>query len=348
MSKVALIISLNFHPGHVSHMVASYKQMDELGYDSKYCVSEGFLPYLPAESCVSVYGKDKLSKVDVAVFVFPSQKNLLLIRKLKRQGAKIIYIFHEPLAPMKEYRKAGFSYKYLAKLWLINRISSLTVKWSDVVLVPSKKAEEFYHANPLYKNDNVYYLPLMYDDERTAKHANGKRKYFSYIGTVAADHSFSEFLQFVEWAVKEKKLTQLNFLIATKSEFEVPQTLANSPRVVIQKGRPLSDEEINTYYASAFVVWNAYARTTQSGVLAKSFMFATPAIVLKRNLSEFTMDGQEVIAINDNTSFMEIENAASQITENFGDYSNAARKRFEDTFYYRKYNEKFKEILSSL
>ena len=114
MSKVALIISLNFHPGHVSHMVASYKQMEELGYDSKYCVSEGFLPYLPAESCVSVYGKDKRSKVDVAVFVFPSQKNLLLIRKLKRQGAKIIYIFHEPLAPMKEYRKAGFSYKYLA------------------------------------------------------------------------------------------------------------------------------------------------------------------------------------------------------------------------------------------
>ena len=27
----ALIISLNFHPGHVSHMVASYKQCEELG-----------------------------------------------------------------------------------------------------------------------------------------------------------------------------------------------------------------------------------------------------------------------------------------------------------------------------
>lgn len=348
MSKVALIISLNFHPGHVSHMVASYKQMEELGYDSKYCVSEGFLPYLPAESCVSVYGKDKLSKVDVAVFVFPSQKNLLLIRKLKRQGAKIIYIFHEPLAPMKEYRKAGFSYKYLAKLWLINRISSLTVKWSDVVLVPSKKAEEFYHANPLYKNDNVYYLPLMYDDERTAKHANGERKYFSYIGTVAADHSFNEFLKFVEWAVKENKLTQLKFLIATKSEFEVPQTLVNSQRVVIQKGRPLSDEEINEYYASTYVVWNAYARTTQSGVLAKSFMFGTPAIVLKRNLSEFTKDGQEVFAIDDNTSFEEIEKAILEITSDFNHYSTSARKRFEDTFYYRRYNEEIKEILSSL
>ena len=306
------------------------------------------MPYLPTNSRISVYGKDILSKVDVAVFVFPSQKNLLLIRKLKRQGAKIIYIFHEPLAPMKEYRKAGFSYKYLAKLWLINRISSLTVKWSDVVLVPSKKAEGFYHANPLYKNENVFYLPLMYDDERTAKHANGERKYFSYIGTVAADHSFSEFLQFVEWAVKENKLTQLNFLIATKSEFEVPPILVNSQRVVIQKGRPLSDEEINEYYASTYVVWNAYARTTQSGVLAKSFMFGTPAIVLKRNLSEFTKDGQEVVAIDDNTLFEEIEKAILEITGDFNHYSTSARKRFEDTFYYRKYNEKFKEILSSL
>ena len=344
----ALIISLNFHPGHVSHMVASYRQMAELGYGPAFCVAEGFVPYLPSGSNVIVYGKDVMPKTDVAIFVFPSQKNLLLIRKLKRQGAKIIYIFHEPLAPMKEYRKAGFSYKYLAKLWVINRISSLTVKWSDAVLVPSKKAEEFYHANPLYKNENVHYLPLLYDDERTTQLAERKREYFGYIGTVAADHSFIEYLQFVEKAIAENQLSQLKFLIATKSEFEVPQVLAESSRVVIQKGRPLSDAEINERYASTFVVWNAYARTTQSGVLAKSFMFGTPAIVLKTNLSEFTVDGQEVAAIDDNTSFEEIEKAVLRITRDFDHYSSAARKRFEKTFFYRQYNETFSKILESL
>lgn len=347
MSK-ALVISLNFHPGHVSHMVASYRQHEELGYESVYCVDEGFVPYLPRDSRISVYGKDKISDVSVAVFVFPSQKNLLLIRKLKRQGAKIIYIFHEPLAPLKEYRKAGFSYKYLAKLWVINRISSLTVRWSDAVLVPSRKAEEFYHANPLYKNENVHYMPLLYDDERTEKYAGMERHYFGYIGTVAADHSFTEYLQFVEKAIAENRLPQLKFLIATKSVFEVPQALAESPRVVIQKGRPLSDEEINGYYASTFVVWNAYARTTQSGVLAKSFMFGTPAIVLRKNLSEFTVEGQEVAAIDDNTSFEEIEKAVLRITGEFEHYTNAARKLFEETFYYRQYNDTFKKILASL
>ena len=346
--NIALVISLNFHPGHVSHMVASYRQMEELGYESVYCVAEGFVNYLPKGSRICVYGKNVLPKVSVAIFVFPSQKNLLLIRKLKKQGAKIVYIFHEPLAPMREYRKVGFSYKYLAKLWVINRISSLMVKWSDVILLPSKKAVEYYKANPLYKNENTHYLPLLYDDERTIGLAQIERKYFSYIGTVAADHSFDEYLLFVKRAIKVNAMPELSFLIATKSEFEVPQELLDSPRVTIRKGKPLSDDEINECYASTYVVWNAYARTTQSGVLAKSFMFGTPAIVLRKNLSEFTEDGKEVVAIDDNTSFDEIKNAVVKITDSFTQFSDAAHKRFEDTFYYRKYNETIKEILSTL
>lgn len=346
--RKAIVVSLNFHPGHVSHMVASYKQFEELGYESSYCVSEGFLPYLPDNSRVSIYGRDNLQNVNIAIFVFPSHKNIFLIRQLKKQRTKIIYIFHEPLAPLVEYRKAGFSYKYLAKLWVINRISSLTVKWSDAVLLPSKKAEEFYYANPRYKNGNVHYLPLLYDDERTERYASMERRYFGYIGTVAADHSFTEYMRFVEKAIADNRLPQLKFLVATKSEFEVPQVLVDSSRVVIQKGRALSDAEINESYASTFVVWNAYARTTQSGVLAKSFMFGTPAVVLKKNLSEFTVDGQEVAAIDDNTSFEEIEKAVLRIIGDFDLYSKAARKRFEDTFYYKQYNDIFKKILTSL
>ena len=46
----ALIISLNFHPGHVSHMVASYKQCEKLGYELVYYVNPSFIPYLPKGS----------------------------------------------------------------------------------------------------------------------------------------------------------------------------------------------------------------------------------------------------------------------------------------------------------
>lgn len=346
--KRVLIISMNFHPGHVSHMVASYKQMEELGYESIYYVSDSFVSYLPAGSRICVYGMGRLPKVDIALFLFPSQKNLFLIRKLKKIGSKILYIFHEPLAPLVEYKKAGFSYKYLAKLWVINQISALTVRWSNAVLLPSRKAVEFYNANKLYKNLNHHYMPLMYDDERTDALKLKNRKYISYIGTVAADHSFLEFLKFVERAVAEDWMPDLQFLIATKSEFDVPDTLASSPRVVIYKGRPMTDDEINEHYVTTYVVWNAYARTTQSGVLAKSFMFGTPAVVLRKNLSEFTVDGHEVVSIDDNTSFDEICSAIETIVLNFNHYSTEARKRFENTFYYRQYNDKLTVIISAL
>ena len=346
--EIAVIISLNFNPGHVSHMVAYYYQMEELGYHAVYYVAEGFVPYLPKDSRICVYGKDKIPVVSIALVLFPSQRNLFLIRKLKRLGSKVIYLFHEPLTPLKEYRKVGFSYTYLAKLWIVNQISRLTVKWSDAVLLPSKKAVEYYKANPLYTNKNYHYLPLLYDDERTSKYFDYPRYYFGYIGTVAADHSFMEYMKFAEWAILEKKLPQLKFLIATKSDFDIPRTLAESPRVVVKKGTPLSNDEINDCYASSFIVWNAYSRTTQSGVLAKSFMFGTPAVVLRKNLSEFTEDGKEVVAISDNTSFEEIQEAVLRIMASFDSFSSLARERFEKAFFYRRYNESFRGILASL
>ncbi len=341
----AFIISLNFHPGHVSHLVASYKQCEELGYEAVYYVNSQFKEFLPKNSRIIIHG-EKYEAPSLAIFTFPSQKNLSLIWKWRKLGTKIIYIFHEPLAPLKVYRRAGFSWKYLAKLWVIDRINALTAKWSHAILIPSEKAVEYYKKNPIYKNQNFHYLPLMYDDECADKYVNVQREYFSYIGTVAADHSFDEYLHFVEWAVKENRFANLKFLIATKSEFDVPESLKLSERVVIQKGRPLSDEEINIYYASTYCVWNAYARTTQSGVLAKSFMFGTPAIVLEKNVSEFVEAGREIETVEDNHSCEQIEKAVSKIVDNFEDYSKNCRERFMTTFFYRNYNKTLEEILA--
>lgn len=341
----SLIISLNFNPGHVSHLVASYRQCEDLGYNSVYYVAREFISYLPQNSNI-IESFKATPKADLAIFLFPSQNNLPLIWNLKRKGCKIIYIFHEPLAPMKIYKDAGFSIKYLAKLWIINHISALTIKWSDIILLPSKKAVSYYNKNKLYKNPNYHYLPLMYADEREKEITPMSRKYFSYIGTIAADHSFIEYLDFVKWAIKNNKLPNLHFLIATKSDFEVPEILRNNIRVKIQKGRPMTDQEINDFYGNTYVIWNAYARTTQSGVLAKSFMFGTPALVLRNNLNEFTHENENVIAIDDNTDYIQIHSALSKILNNYMHFSVNARKEFEKSFYYKQYNERMKKIIN--
>ena len=346
--KSSLIISLNFHPGHVSHLVASYKQCEDLGYDSVYLVNESFCSYLPEDSCVCRYKIDELPQADLAVFLFPSLNNLSLIKLLKKRGTKIIYVFHEPLAEMKEYRKAGFSYVYLAKLWVINRVSALTVRYSDAVILPSKKAVKLYEANSLYKNPNAYYMPLMYDDECTGEYNTHERRFFSYIGTIAADHSFDEFLEFVKWAIENEQLLDMKFMIATKSSFEVPEYIRNFSRVEVQSGRPMTDSEINECYAKTLVVWNAYERTTQSGVLAKSFMFGTPALVLQKNCNEFTIDNVNVRAISNNTDKTEIKDAIRMIQNNFDTYSDNCRKKFLESFYYKNYNEWFASILKQV
>lgn len=172
------------------------------------------------------------------------------------------------------------------------------------------------------------------------------RLYFSYIGTVAADHSFQEYLEFVEWAVTNNKLENICFMIGTKSEFEIPEALKTSSRVAIHKGQPMTDEEINAYYSSSIAVWNAYARTTQSGVLAKSFMFGTPVIVLRANLNEFTRDGQNVVAIDDNTDQEQLAAAVEKICGNFDAFSSECRNEFEKSFYYRVHNEEFERIIN--
>ena len=343
--KTAIIVSLNFNPGHVSHMVASYKQCEEIGYKSVLYIHPRFKEYLPEGIDFLCYGEDKLLTPSLAIILFPSLNNLKLIRTLKVGGTKVIYVFHEPLADFSEYKRSGFSIKALLKLWVVNRVSAWTVKKSDVIILPSRKALQYYRSNALYKNENYHYLPLMYDDECCESDLGRKREYFSYIGTIAADHSFNEYLRFILWAVKNNRLKDLNFLIATKSKFDLPEDLINNDRVLVQSGRPLSDKEINDFYSQSIVVWNAYARTTQSGVLAKSFMFGTPVIILEKNENEFASDSVEGKLISDNKDEIQIEVAIQEIISNFDSYKNNCRERFLSTFYYKNYNSDIEEIL---
>lgn len=346
-SKIALIVSIKFHPGHISHLVASYKQMEELGYKPYYWVNERSADYLPTDSNVIVDGTSLPPQINVVIFAFPHPKNIFEMIKFKLcKKAKIIYIFHEPLTKLSVYKEAGFGFMQMLKLRLGLLMDALMVLISDNVLLPSKKAVQYYQENRFYYNKNYIYIPLLYSDERTEMHKLRVREYFSYIGTIASDHSFNEYVEFVEWAVTNNKLAGVDFLVGTKSEFEVPEELQNSKRVTIKKGKPMTDEEINAYYSSTIAVWNAYTRTTQSGVLAKSFMFGTPALVMRQNLNEFTHDGENVVAIDDNTNFEQIEAAVMKIRDNFEAFSSSCRREFEKSFYYKVYNEQFRRIIN--
>lgn len=348
--RTALIISLNFNPGHVSHLRASYRQFEELGYESWYYVNKDFRNFLPKGSRALYYGEDKPSSADVAIIWFPSQKNLNVMWSLHRCfKTQILYCFHEPVTSFQEYHDSGYTRKQVLIERIKDWIGAYTSNMAEVVILPSKKAYNNYLEGKLYKNPKAIYLPLMYDDERMEHYRQVERKFFSYIGTVASDHSFNEYVSFIKWAYLQRKLANLSFMIATRSTVicdELMAEMVQKGRLKLIQGKPMEDETINECYASSFVVWNAYTRSMQSGVLAKSFMFGTPAIILKKNLSEFTEDGKDVQAIEDNTSFEQIERAILIIMNNFPHYSNAARGQFEEKFYFKCYNKQIHQLLN--
>ena len=343
----AIVVSLKFNPGHVSHMIASFKQLNELGYDTYFYINEKFVDFLPNDllKYVKIYGKNNLDEVNLAIFLFPALYNIIEIIKIRLTNkCKILYVYHEPILNFKEFIDAGFTGFKFVMLYLKNFVNSIIVKMADIILLPSKKALYNYDNNKLYSNLNRYYVPLMYDDEVDNKSQCNNKSYFSYIGTIASDHSFDKYVNFIKWAIETNWYPEINFLIATRSECFLD---FSSPRLTIVSGKPLTNQEINEWYAKSLVIWNAYKRTTQSGVLPKAFMFSTPAIILSENRNEFTIPGNNVEEIKDNTSIEQISEALLKIYNNLHYYKSNARNSFLQNFHYRQYNIVLNQIIQS-
>jgi hypothetical protein len=316
-------------------------------------INEKFVPYIPKNINYIIFGSQlkKTAKPHLAIFTFPCIHNIWMMVKLKwKYGTKIIYILHEPFYKWSDVKKAKYP-KDIAVLQVASIVNLITTYLADIVVLPSQRALQAYKNGGLYFNRNYARLPLLYDDESRQDAAIVGRKYFSFIGGVYAAHAFEAFLVFVEEAIARNVLHEYQFLIATRSKLAKNDRLKKmeaTGRLLIVEGKPLTQEEINYYYKSSLVVWNAYDFTNQSGVLAKSFMFGTPAIVLQRNLSEFVKGDQEVVAIQDNTSFKEIQGALLHILQSYESFSNAARQCFLDNFFYQKHNELMCNILNRL
>lgn len=102
------------------------------------------------------------------------------------------------------------------------------------------------------------------------------------IGGYSPARASDEFLGFVKY-IGENGLG-IKLQIATRSSIEdklsdpIFKEMIESGQLVVRQGRPLSSEEINLAYRTSICTWNAYRRSTQSGVLPNAFMQGTPVI----------------------------------------------------------------------
>lgn len=350
--KNILIISLQFRVSHIAHLVASYRQMQELGYVPQLLVHPDLVPFLPAGLDVCT-ADNMVMQPDIAIFWFPAIKNVRLMLKLKRKyNTRIIYVLHEPIEALKVYRDAGLSVAEICGVYGRFAVIQLFLVLSDYVILPSQKAFRLYENSWSRHIARHYsYLPLLFSDESEGI-LSRDRKYFSYIGTIASDHAYVEFIKFIKRVAYDTRFpNDILFMIATRNTVnrdEILETMIVNGRLKVIDGHSLTDSEINNCYAESIVVWNAYHRTTQSGVLAKASMFGTPALVLRKNLSEFSIEGENVVCCNDNTDYEDILSALRTLISDYDTYSVNSRKIFEKFFNYKIHNKSMSLILRGL
>jgi hypothetical protein len=229
---------------------------------------------------------------------------------------------------------------------LIDLISIIVILLAHKIILPSSKAFNLYKEKYRFFNKNFTMIPLIFDDEASSVVKGNHKKYFSYIGTIANDHAFYCYINFIESAIKNNWFPDLSFLIATKSiiphkERIIIEPYLNSGRIIISEGHPMTNEEINRCYNDSLIVWNAYNRSMQSGVLPKAYMFGSAVIGSYQCNNEFLDNHKTGVLVKDNKNVIEIKNATNEIIEKRNLFLHNCRNKFLDNFYYKKSIEKF-------
>jgi hypothetical protein len=350
MKQIAVVASRKFNPGHYSHVVATYKLLNDRGLLAFMLLHPSFRKmHLDDEEGILTNASElrRVGRVDLLVVAFPSLRALADIIFMRcRYRTRVVYIFHEPFESIKSYWNAGFRMRKTIRICLIGIINYWIVLLSNKVILPSERAESVFRMKYSHTQKDYAVVPLLFDDEAKANDFGRTRSYIAYIGTIAEDHAFDEFLKFVKDAIGNNIFPDNQYLIATGSSLSPSarayiSPLVTSGKLVLKEGSPLSNEEINDCYASSLVVWNAYKRSMQSGVLAKSYMFGTPLLVTSSNKSEFFVDRRNGVLISDKYDIGEIEDAIANIIEHFEEYSRICRRQFLDVFYYKAQSKVF-------
>lgn len=340
----AVIVSLNFNPGHFSHLIANYNLFKDCGLTPYLYVNKSFNQMDEKNEFRKINYPSELSTlktIGAAVFWFPSLKNILEIIRLRIFfKSKIIYIYHEPFDSIKSYYNSGFRFKKIVKICLINLVNIPVILLSHRIVLPSSSSFSLYQNKYTFLNKNYSLIPLLFGDEADPISEEIPKKFISYIGTVAADHAFDRFVDFVELAIKNDWFPDLKFLVATSSkipirEKDILEPYLQSGKVVISEGHPMTNEEINHYYRDSLVVWNAYNRSMQSGVLPKAYMFGAAVIVLCRNTNEFVDNHRTGVLIIDNKNTIEIKKAVEEILDQKALFFQNCRNKFFEKFYYK-------------
>ena len=220
----------------------------------------------------NLYHKGSLTKTDNLFIIFPFHKMLLYVVYRKIFNKKNYYWFHEPFESYNAYQKSGNTFFWIFQFYIKSFYSFLNCYFCDVIYLPSDKAILNF-KNSIFFNKKLQFkkLPLIYPSREDF---TKKEKLISYIGTISDDHAFDKFVTMIENNISILRRKKIKAAIITSS------TIKNSILKKIYKmkvfteihhSRYINEDEISMFYSKTMFLWNAYHRSTQSGVLVNGF-----------------------------------------------------------------------------
>lgn len=352
---------MHFDPAHVNHMQAFASGFGELGYQVSLLVHSDYKRFedsLLKHGHVVYYEHSNqyegvLKDARLVFIANPAVANVQLAWWCSRHGVATAYLYHEPWRGLRYYWRKGVR----AQVWALGlRVVTLAFlpRISTVVLASHAALAEYERRTRRY-NANTALIPLLFTDIYAGKEEpnSGNRRYVSFIGKAAPEHQLAAFIEYVESTIGTRAGEGLEYLIATPSQLGTRMmkrltTLTSSGKVTLQCGRVLSIEEINDYYRRSIAVWNVYAESMQSGVMAQAFMHGTPVIASRvGSFTEFVIPGVNGELVDSPDPAL-VSKAVQRIRGQLDTYVDGARRSFLTTFFYRAHLESLRKLLPTM
>ena len=276
-SKLEILFhSHKFAPGHYNILSALLTVKDPYKYYSLFLDQKYFLfdrKLLNFKSSKR-YG-------DVNVHLNSSIKTFILILTARLLRKRSVIFLHEPINNLTHKFSHYPKISQKLRLACVKVINDLICTFSDRIIVFSDNSYLNVPARFLSKTKKSR-LPFVDTHARNpiAKNSTDISKIIiSYIGTVASDHAFDEFVQWVCQSNLDRQ--NIQFRIFTKSLID-EKIISKLERICdIHHGSVLSDAEINAAFRASTFTWCVYKSASQSGVLPMALMNQSVPLVSK-------------------------------------------------------------------
>ena len=352
IEKTAVIVSAKFTPGHISHLKAFYFLFNKLGYKTILLLNVCYRNIFDENVCVKYLDEEwEETRADVILIYNMSQIDTKIIKALKGKSekCKTLFVYHEPWYGIKKWvmdvMRRKVKLMVLLKNIVIHYYAVKLIRTVDIVLLPSEKAIDIYTKCDVKYNREYNEFPLIFTDE-TVGSAKEKRCYFSFIATADKEKNFPLFIEFIKSTLKNDSDFMSQIVTRSNiSEFwdKKLDKYVKEGRLVVQAGRNLSNEEINSALERSICTWLYYYHSTQSGVLARAFMCGSPVLCSTSGCFKNYVHGNNGVICKGN-SMEELYDAYKDICKNEEQMSREAKKSFAQFEYSNSVNA-MREIL---